>query len=382
MVSGWGFPITADTLTAAAHDVGETTLLSRAGGAPTFAVGMAKILADAVGGRAALAYWYHFAILFEALFILTTISAGTRVARFMLQDLFGTIAPGFRRTDSWPANLAATGIAVAAWGYFLYQGVVDPLGGINTLWPLFGIANQMLAAIALTTCNVVLCGMKRQRYLWVTLTPTLWLLVCTMTAGWEKLFDPDPAIGFLSHAGKFAQAAASGQVLAPARTMVEMNRVVLNDRVDAALCALFMAVVVSTVLFGLAASRRALAAPGPTTHEEPDFALQPRRVGPAACLIGGNSGGAFARPRILWWVCPIMSAMSRIADGATQTARSWIGPNSCCSGWSSAMAVRAAPAGAVEDSKPDGRRPSGRAHPTFHDRSVRACLPACGNRRR
>jgi carbon starvation protein len=280
VVSGWGFPITADTLTAAAHDVGETTLLSRAGGAPTFAVGMAKILADAVGGRAALAYWYHFAILFEALFILTTISAGTRVARFMLQDLFGAIAPGFRRTDSWPANLAATGIAVAAWGYFLYQGVVDPLGGINTLWPLFGIANQMLAAIALTTCNVVLCGMKRQRYLWVTLTPTLWLLVCTMTAGWEKLFDPDPAIGFLSHAGKFAQAAASGQVLAPARTMVEMNRVVLNDRVDAALCALFMAVVVSTVLFGLAASRRALAAPGPTTHEEPDFALQPRRVGP------------------------------------------------------------------------------------------------------
>jgi len=272
VISGWGFPIAADSLTAAARDIGETTLLSRAGGAPTLAVGMAHILSDALGGRAALAYWYHFGILFEALFILTTLDAGTRVARFMIQDLVGAIAPSFRRTGSWGPNIAATGLAVAGWGYFLYQGVVDPLGGINTLWPLFGIANQMLAAIALVAATVVLCKMKRERYAWVTALPTAWLLVCTLTAGWQKLFHADPAIGFLAHAAKFAGAAADGRILAPAATMAEMNRIVLNDRIDATLCALFMIVVAATALFGVSAVRQALASPRPTCREVPEIA--------------------------------------------------------------------------------------------------------------
>ncbi len=266
-ISSWGFAIGGDQLTAAAHEIGETTLLSRSGGAPTFAVGMADILAGALGGRGMLAYWYHFGILFEALFILTTIDAGTRVARFLIQDLVGMALPAFRNTASWGANIVATAVTVAGWGTILYQGVVDPLGGINTLWPLFGIANQMLAALALTLATVVLCKMKRERYAWVTGLPTLWLLVCTLTAGWEKLFDPAPAIGFLAHARKFADAAAQGQVLGPAKSMAEMSRIVTNDRVDALLCGFFMAIVVATVVFGAAAIRTALRSPVATSRE-------------------------------------------------------------------------------------------------------------------
>jgi carbon starvation protein len=267
VISGWGFPVSGETLSGAARDVGEATLLSRAGGAPTFAVGMSHLLAGALGGRAMLAYWYHFAILFEALFILTTIDAGTRVARFMLQDLFGMAVPAFRRTGSRGGNLIATAVTVAGWGTILYQGVVDPLGGINSLWPLFGISNQMLAALALTLATVVLCKMKRARYAWVTLAPMAWLLVCTLTAGWLKLFDPDPALGFLAHAHKFADAAADGRVLGPGAGMAEMSRIVFNDRMDAALCALFMAVVVATAAFGVAAIRRGLASPVETCRE-------------------------------------------------------------------------------------------------------------------
>ncbi len=266
-ISGWGFPITPEILDGIARDVGEATVLSRAGGAPTLAVGMAHILSAAVGGQALMAFWYHFAILFEALFILTTVDAGTRVLRFMIQDLLGTAVPMMKRTQSWPANLIATSLAVAAWGYFLYQGVVDPLGGINTLWPLFGIANQMLAAIALIICTVVLFKMKRQAVAWVTILPTLWLLVCTLTAGWQKLFHPDPKIGFLAHADLFSAAVAEGRILAPAKTMAEMSRVIVNDYVDATLTALFIAVVVAMVIFGLTWIRRAMAAPRATAHE-------------------------------------------------------------------------------------------------------------------
>jgi carbon starvation protein len=241
--------------------------MSRSGGAPTFAVGMAHILAGVLGGKGALAYWYHFGILFEALFILTTIDAGTRVCRFMVQDLLGAALPGFRRTQSWGANIAATALVVAGWGGILYQGVIDPLGGINTLWPLFGISNQMLAAIALTLGSVVLFKMKRQRTAWVTLAPLAWLLICTLTAGWQKLFDPDPAIGFLAHARKFADGAAAGRILAPASTLGEMRRVAGNDRIDAGLCLLFMVVVVTMAVYGFAAARRALANPIPTARE-------------------------------------------------------------------------------------------------------------------
>jgi len=185
----------------------------------------------------------------------------------MIQDLLGTFVPVLKRTQSWAANLIATGLAVTFWGYFLYQGVVDPLGGINTLWPLFGISNQTLAAIALILCTVVLFKMKRQRYAWVTLVPTAWLLACTLTAGLEKLFHPDPAIGFLAHAAKFGDAAAAGQVLAPAKTLEEMQRVVFNDHVDAVLTALFVAVVLAMLAYGVVWIRRALASPSATAHE-------------------------------------------------------------------------------------------------------------------
>lgn len=266
-IAGWGFAITPEMLAQTARDVGEATILSRTGGAPTLAVGMAHILSNTIGGQAMMAFWYHFAILFEALFILTTVDAGTRVCRFMIQDLLGTFVPVMRRTQSWSANLIATGLAVSFWGYFLYQGVVDPLGGINTLWPLFGISNQMLAAIALILCSVVLFKMKRERYAWVTLLPTAWLLICTLTAGLQKLFHPNPAIGFLAHAEKFGAAAAAGQVLAPAKTLAEMQRVIFNDYVDAALCALFVAVVLAMVGYGVVWVRRALVTPTVTARE-------------------------------------------------------------------------------------------------------------------
>jgi carbon starvation protein len=261
VISGWGFALTPDMMTQLAQDVGEKTLLSRTGGAPTLAVGMAHILSGMFGGRIMMGIWYHFAILFEALFILTTVDAGTRVARFMIQDLIGSVVPAFKNTESWINNLIGSALACGAWGYFLYQGVINPMGGINTLWPLFGISNQMLAGIALILCTVVLFKMKRQRYAWVTILPTVWLLVCTLTAGLEKIFSAVPAIGFIAHAQVFGNAAAAGKILAPAKTMAEMQRVIFNDYVDATLCALFVAVVLAMVLYGAIAIRRALADP-------------------------------------------------------------------------------------------------------------------------
>ncbi|WP_296707775.1 carbon starvation CstA family protein [Rhodoblastus sp.] len=269
-ITSWGFAITPDVLTTAAKEVGESTILSRAGGAPTLAVGMAHILSGFLGGSAMKAFWYHFAILFEALFILTTVDAGTRVARFMIQDLLGHFVPTMAQTQNWGANLIATALAVSGWGYFLYQGVVDPLGGINTLWPLFGISNQMLAAIALILCTSVLFKMKRERFAWITILPTFWLLVCTLTAGWQKLFDANPAIGFLSHARKFSDALAEGKVLAPAKNVEEMARVITNDYVDAGLTAIFVAVVLAMIVAGFATIRKAYSNPNATTREVGD----------------------------------------------------------------------------------------------------------------
>ncbi|AHN75725.1 carbon starvation protein A [Pandoraea pnomenusa] len=269
VVSGWGFTITPDVLTATAHAVGENTIISRAGGAPTLAVGMAHILHQVAGGEAMMAFWYHFAILFEALFILTAVDAGTRAGRFMLQDLLGTFVPSLKRTDSLPANLIATALCVAAWGYFLYQGVVDPLGGINTLWPLFGISNQMLAAIALILATCVLFKLKRERFAWVTILPTLWLLACTLTAGWQKMFDPDPKVGFLAHAAKYQAALADGKLLAPAKSAAQMQQIVFNDYVDATLSGVFMFVVVAVALFGLRTILVARQANKPTAKETP-----------------------------------------------------------------------------------------------------------------
>ncbi len=269
-VSSWGFTITPVMLDQVAGQVGEATILSRTGGAPTLAVGMANILSSAIGGPAMMAFWYHFAILFEALFILTTVDAGTRVARFMIQDLLGTFVAPLKDTKSWTANVTATALAVSGWGWFLYQGVTDPLGGINTLWPLFGISNQMLAAIALTMATVVLFRMKRERYAWVTLLPLSWLLICTLTAGWQKMFHSDPKIGFLAHAAKYSDAFARGEILAPAKSAGEMRQVIFNDYVNAGLCALFMAVVVAMVFYGVKAIAAARASDVPTTREVAD----------------------------------------------------------------------------------------------------------------
>ena len=269
-ISSWGFTVTPDVLVQTAKDVGEHTIISRAGGAPTLAVGIAVILHDALpGGDGMMAFWYHFAILFEALFILTAVDAGTRAGRFMLQDLLGSFVPVLRKTDSWGPNVIGTAGCVALWGYFLYQGVVDPLGGINTLWPLFGISNQMLAAVALLLGVVVLFRMKRERYAWVAAAPAVWLLACTLTAGWQKIFSADPKVGFLAHAAKYTDGIANGVLVAPAKTPEAMARIVFNDRLDAGLCALFIFVVLSVLAYSIKACLAARAANRPTVHETP-----------------------------------------------------------------------------------------------------------------
>ncbi|MDN8581539.1 carbon starvation CstA family protein, partial [Eikenella corrodens] len=227
-----GFPVSEATLLHVAKEVGEHTILSRAGGAPTLAVGMAHIMSQLIPGESMMAFWYHFALLFEALFILTAVDAGTRVARFMIQDLGSIFYKPFGNTDSLPANLIATFMAVALWGYFLYTGVTDPLGGINSLWPLFGIANQMLAGVALILCTVVLIKMKRDRYIWVTLVPALGVLLVTCYAGWQKVFDSNPRVSFMAHAAKYKEALARGEILAPAKTAEEMSRIAFNDYVN------------------------------------------------------------------------------------------------------------------------------------------------------
>ena len=268
-VTAMGFPISADLITQTAKDVGEHSIISRTGGAPTLAVAMAEIFSHVVGGPAMKAFWYHFAILFEALFILTAVDAGTRAGRFMLQDLIALAVPSFKESKSHVPGVVATALTVAAWGFFLYQGVTDPLGGVNTLWPVFGISNQMLAAIALMLATAVLFRMKRDRFAWVTMIPTAWLLVCTLSAGWLKLFSPDPKLGFLAHAAKFGAAADKGEVLAPAKSMAEMERIIFNDRIDAALVALFLAVVLSLLVFTIRTCLAARRSTEPTAQEIP-----------------------------------------------------------------------------------------------------------------
>lgn len=273
-ISQWGFYVTPEMITQTAKDVGEHTIISRTGGAPTLAVGMAQILSDVIGGQAMMAFWYHFAILFEALFILTAVDAGTRAGRFMLQDLLGTFIPSMKRTDSMIASLIATAICVSGWGYFLYQGVIDPLGGINTLWPLFGISNQMLAGIALILCTCVLFKMKHDRFAWVTMVPATWVMVCTLTAAWQKIFDANPRIGFLAHADKYKEAVVNSQVLAPAKSIAQMQQVIINDYVNASLAGIFMLVLISMLVFGIRTVLRARGTGRPTAKEAP-FELLP-----------------------------------------------------------------------------------------------------------
>ena len=245
-ISGWGFPVTAGQMAELAQRVGETTLFSRTGGAPSLALGMAHIFARTGGGDAILSFWYHFAIVFEALFILTIIDAGTRVGRFMLQDLLGHVHKPLGRTHWMPGILGTSALIVAAWGYFLYQGVVDPLGGINSLWPLFGIANQLLSAIALCVATTVFIKMHRARYIWITGTPLAWLLVTTFAAGWEKIFSPEPRLGFLAQANALTSSLAAGGIAAQHAAATRTQ--IFNNRLDAAVCAIFMILVAVIVL--------------------------------------------------------------------------------------------------------------------------------------
>ena len=266
IITNWGWAITPEMITQTAKDIGEHTILHRAGGAPTLAVGMAEIMSAVVGGSGMKAFWYHFAILFEALFILTAVDAGTRAGRFMIQDLLGTVYAPLSETKSILANVIATVLCVSMWGYFVYQGTVDPLGGVNTIWPLFGIGNQMLAGIALLLCTTVLIKMKRERYIWVTLAPTVWLLICTLAAGWEKVFAAAP-IGFFAIANKYSTAAASGTIIAPAKSIADMERVAFNNYLCGSITVLFVALVVAMAYFTIKVSLRSIRNPNPTIRE-------------------------------------------------------------------------------------------------------------------
>src|SRR5215468_4129319 len=237
-ITQWGFPVTSDQMNDLAKHVGEQTLFFRTGGAPAFALGMAKIFSDSLGGTAVMAIWYHFAIMFEALFILTVLDAGTRVARFMVQDALGHVWAPMGRTSSYPSILVTSALVVAAWGYFLWQGLHDPLGGINSLWPLFGICNQLLAAVALCVATTIIVKMGKARYMWVTLLPLSWLVAVTFTASWQKIFHSNPLIGLLSHAN---------QLLAIKPAPADLARKVFNDRLDAVVAG-FLVVLVAVVV--------------------------------------------------------------------------------------------------------------------------------------
>jgi carbon starvation protein len=246
-VNGLGFQITPQALSSAARDVEEQTLVARTGGAPTLAVGMSEIFSGATGNTLK-AFWYHFAIMFEALFILTTVDAGTRVGRFMLQDTLGNVWKPIGRVSWKPGLWLTSGVVVAAWGYFLYTGVTNPLGGINQLFPLFGIANQLLAAVALTVCTTILIKSGRLKWAWVTGLPLAWDAAVTLTASYEKVFSDNPKLGFFAQRDKFQDAIDNGQVLAPAKSMDDMHQVVTNSTVDGILAALFAVMIIVVIL--------------------------------------------------------------------------------------------------------------------------------------
>ena len=272
-ISGWGYSLQPQTMTDLAHAVGELTLWNRAGGAPSLAVGMAQIFSSTIGGPRLLSIWYHFAIMFEALFILTVLDAGTRVGRFMVQELGGRVWKPFGRTGWMPGVLISSAIIVALWGYFLYQGVVDPLGGINSLWPLFGISNQLLAAVALVVATTILMKMGRLRWIWVTLLPMAWLVVITMTASYQKIFHSNPRIGFLANANTLAAQIAAGKI--PAEKIAETHRLIFNQRLDAAVTAVLASMILVLIVEALGQwysilSRRKQ----PVLHESPYVATK------------------------------------------------------------------------------------------------------------
>ena len=249
-ISGWGYPLSAGTMTGLAHAVGEQTLLNRAGGAPSLAVGMAQIFSSTIGGERLLSIWYHFAIMFEALFILTVLDAGTRVGRFMIQELGGRVWKPMGRMNWMPGILLSSALIVGAWGYFLYQGVVDPLGGINSLWPLFGISNQLLAAVALVVATTILLKMGKLKWIWVTLLPMAWLVIITMTASYQKIFSANARIGFLSQANAIAAQLAAGKVAAA--KIADTHRNIFNLRLDAVVTAVLAAMILVLLVEALA----------------------------------------------------------------------------------------------------------------------------------
>jgi len=260
-ISSWGFPVTAADMQALARAVGEQTLYNRTGGAPAFAVGMASIFSHSLGGERLMALWYHFAIMFEALFILTVLDAGTRVARFMLQDALGHVYKPLGRTSWYPSILSTSGLIVAAWGYFLWQGVKDPLGGINSLWPLFGISNQLLATVALCLATTIIIKMHRAKYAAVTLLPLSWLVAITFTASWHKIFDPNPRVGFLAQA----------QALAAAPATAATSRLIFNNRLDAAVTAVLILMVTLVLVESLRQWYGILRGTGETRVKESPF---------------------------------------------------------------------------------------------------------------
>jgi carbon starvation protein len=265
VIRTWGFTVTPEQITGLAREVGEQTLLGRAGGAPSLAVGMAQILSGAFGQHL-MSLWYHFAIMFEALFILTTIDTGTRVGRFMLQELAGHLWAPLGRTSWYPSIVLSSAVIVAGWGYFLVQGVLDPLGGINSLWPLFGISNQLLAAVALCVGTTILVKSGKARYAWVTLGPLAWVLTVTLTAGWQKVFADDPRLGFLAHAARTAEQVATGSLEA-----ARGARLIFNDRLDAVLALAFMTVTVLVVVASARVWLLVLSRRQPATVNESPF---------------------------------------------------------------------------------------------------------------
>jgi carbon starvation protein len=267
-VANLGFTITPEQLTAAAAGVQEPTLVGRTGGAPTLAIGMSQIFSEIFGGEALRAFWYHFAIMFEALFILTTIDAGTRVGRFMLQDTLGNVYKPMRDVSWKPGVWATSAVVVGAWGYFLYTGVTNPLGGINQLFPLFGIANQLLAAIALAVCTTLLIKAGKAKYAWVTGIPLIWDATVTLTASWQKVFSDSPTLGFFAQRARYQEALDAGRVLAPAKSLEDMRAVVTNSTVDGVLAAFFALLVVIVLADAARVWIRALRSPEPLPTTE------------------------------------------------------------------------------------------------------------------
>ena len=283
-----GFVVTPEALTTLAKEVGESTIMSRAGGAPTFAIGMAHIMSSIFNNRAMMGFWYHFAILFEALFILTAVDAGTRACRFMVQDTIGIVVPAFKNSKNIVVNMIATLLAVGSWGYFVYQGVVDPLGGINSLWPLFGVGNQLLAAMALVLATVVLVKMKKQQYIWVTVIPTVFLTVTCLYAGWQKIFHESPGIGFLAQANKYKAAIDKGELIAPAKSLDAMQGIVTANQINAVLCAFFMIVLLVMIAAAIQAIMRALKNPEPTVIEGEAVYADPVPLGTVPVMAKAN----------------------------------------------------------------------------------------------